>query len=384
MGSPVVRVLAAASTVVLCAALAAAAAAPAGAQTAAPRIAGSSAGTPGVRGRVGELRASHVLSTSPASTGGQARARARLPFALPAPAVYPQPCPPPALPPGPAPPPLGRPVVAEAAVPKAAPPPPRRVNLSAITGKGIWLTLWPGQKVDVAAVLARAKSAGLRQIWLRTGSSSDGFYGAANLAALLPGAHAAGVAVIAWDFPTLSDPRRDAARARLALADGADGFAPDIESPAEGTFLTARRVAFYLSLVRGFARSRPVIATVPDPNRYWLATYPYRAEAPYIDAFAPMVYWACREPGAATAAAIAALRAMRPVAPIGQSYDMGPEGGPPGVPTGAEIWRFLDVARRSGALGASLYLYSQTGPPQWRAIAAYPWTPVHDRRLFGG
>lgn len=258
------------------------------------------------------------------------------------------------------------------------------MNLAPITGKGSWLTVWPGQKVAVAQVVARAKSAGLHSLWLRTGSSSDGFYGAANLAALVPAAHAAGIAVIAWDFPTLSNPARDASRARLAFASGADAFSADIESQAEGTFLTKRRVAYYLSLVRKFAGSRPVVATVPDPNGYWIASYPYRTEAPYVDAFAPMVYWSCTEPGAYTAAAVAALRSLRPVAPIGQSFNMGPEGGRQGVPGGAEIWRFLDVARRSGAIGASLYLFSQTGPAQWRAISGYPWPaalpPAQSRR----
>ncbi|MHB8451267.1 MAG: hypothetical protein ACYDAQ_12570, partial [Mycobacteriales bacterium] len=105
----------------------------------------------------------------------------------------------------------------------------------------------------------------------------------------------------------------------------------------------------------------------------WLSTYPYRAEAPYVDAFAPMVYWSCTEPGAAVAAAIQALVKLRPVAPIGQGYDMGSEGGRPGLPTGAEIWRFLDVARRDGAVGASLYSLEATGQSQLAALAAYPW-----------
>jgi hypothetical protein len=104
-----------------------------------------------------------------------------------------------------------------------------------------------------------------------------------------------------------------------------------------------------------------------------LATYPYRAEAPYIDVFAPMVYWSCTEPGAATLSAIRPLAKLRPVHVIGQSYNMGPDGGRHGLPSGREIWRFLDVAKRAGAVGASLYLYDQTHRPQWRALTRYPW-----------
>ena len=67
------------------------------------------------------------------------------------------------------------------------------------------------------------------------------------------------------------------------------------------------------------------------------------------------------------------LAALRPVHLIGQSYDMADEGGRHGVPTGREIWRFLDVAKRTGAIGASLYLYTETKAPQWAALSHYPW-----------
>ena len=95
--------------------------------------------------------------------------------------------------------------------------------------------------------------------------------------------------------------------------------------------------------------------------------------APYVDAFAPMVYWSCNEPGAAAVSALHPLSKLRPVHLIGQSYNMGPEGGRHGLPTAREIWRFLDVAKRAGAVGASLYVYDQTRAPQWRALGRYPW-----------
>lgn len=63
---------------------------------------------------------------------------------------------------------------------------------------------------------------------MRTGSSSDGFYGGPLLEKLVPLAHRYGIAVIAWDFPTLSDPARDAARAADAFGFGVDAFSPDM------------------------------------------------------------------------------------------------------------------------------------------------------------
>jgi hypothetical protein len=199
------------------------------------------------------------------------------------------------------------------------------------------------------------------------------------LTELLPAAHAAGIAVIAWDFPTLSNPLADVRRARHDLrgrwaGERLDGFSPDIETISEGTFDTDRRVRVYLSRVRRDAGNLPVIATVLRPTDYMLATYPYRAEAPYVDVFAPMVYWSCNEPGLTALDSLRPLAKLRPVHLIGQSYDMGPEGGRHGMPTGREIWRFLDVADRSGAIGASLYVYSSTRRPQWAALGGYPWT----------
>jgi hypothetical protein len=304
--------------------------------------------------------------------GAHPSADGRYLYPLPAAPVQPEPCPPPPLPPGPSPRPLGPPKVREDAIPVAGVPPARHVDLSVISGKGIWLTLWPGAKLDVGAVVSLARAAGLRQLWVRTGGRGEGFYGAATLNALIPAAHSAGIAVIAWDFPTLSNPAGDARRAAAALQ-AADGFGADIESPADGTYLTARRVAYYLSLVRTAAGVKPVAAIVPRPTSYWLATYPYKAEAPFVDVFAPMVYWSCIEPGAAVSSAIAPLAALRPVAPIGQDYDMASEGGRQGLPSGREIWRFLDVARRSGAVGASLYDLESGGRPQLAALSGYPW-----------
>lgn len=327
------------------------------------------------RGLGSVLLAASLAAAVLAAGEGPAHAGASA-YPLPAPAVQPEPCPPPPIPPGPPAPPLPAPAVPDTAIPLPVPPAPRSVSLAAISGKGIWLTVWKGQSIDAAEVVATAHAAGLHQLWVRTGSSSDGFYGGPLLHALVPLAHHAGIAVVAWDFPTLSNPAADATRAAAAFAAGADGFSPDIEEEPEGTYLSARRVGYYLELVRREAGKRPVVATVPRPTSASLAGYPYGAEAPYVDAFAPMVYWSCEEPGRAVAVAMSALAALRPVAPIGQDYDMASEGGRHGLPTGEEIWRFLDVARREGAVGASLYDLEAGGSADLAALSAYPWSPL--------
>jgi hypothetical protein len=251
-------------------------------------------------------------------------------------------------------------------------------DLSFLNGKGIWWTVWPGANVDVAGAVRRAKAAGLRQIWIRTGGSVSGSYGGPMLERLLPAAHDVGLAVVAWDTPKLSDPVADAARARRLIegrfgGERIDAFSPDIETGGEGTYLSSQRVKVYLSRVRGAARNLPVIATVMNPTTFQRSYYPYAAMAPYIDAFAPMVYWSCTEPGSATANAIDMLSDYRPVHVIGQGYNMASEGGRRGMPTGAEVWRFLDVAKRHGAAGASLYDAETASDPEWSALGGYPW-----------
>ena len=233
---------------------------------------------------------------------------------------------------------------------------------------------------DADAVVARATDAGLRQLWVRVGDSRDGFYGADYLSTLVPKAHRAGLAVIGWGFPYLHDPVADAAWSIDAVSwrgpDGSrlDGFSPDIELASEGVVLTERRITLYLGLVRPAGGNMPLIATVyRASDARWNGTYPYRAIAPYVDAFAPMVYWGCVEPGRATLESIERLATLRPVHVIGQGYDAGPEGGRLGAPSAEETVRFLDVARRNGALGASFWVWQSMPAPQWAALSTFHW-----------
>lgn len=301
---------------------------------------------------------------------------------IPAGAVQPEPCPPPARPPAPpGPRPKPRvPVVAESDVPPPLAVAARRPVLTALAGKGTWAVYFHGRGIDGQALVDAAKAAKLDSIWVRTGGTRQGaYYGDDVLRAVLIPAHRAGLKVIAWDFPFLSDPKADAYRAARALAftqqgHRIDAFSPDIETSAEGVFITPRRVAYYLSLVRRAAGNRPIVTTVPRPTAKRLATYPYRAVADGSDALAPMVYWSCNEPGSAVTAAMDGLEPFGlPVHVIGQAYDMTAEGGRPGLPTAAETWRFIDVSRRRGALGVSLYKWNSTAAGQKRALTAYPW-----------
>jgi hypothetical protein len=272
-------------------------------------------------------------------------------------------------------------LVPESALPTPPAAAPRVTDLAVLSGKGMWIwqqTQTSGGRVD--AIVNQAVAAGLHQVWVRVGSSLDGFYGQSFLNALVPALHHAGIAVIGWGFPYLYDPVADVAWTNQALTwratagDRLDGWGADIETASEGTALSGKRSSTYLGLLRPHMAGRPLVAIVYSPTDYWISRYPYQAMAPYIDAFAPMLYWGCVEPGADATMALQRLAALAPLHLIGQAFDLGPYGGRDGSPTGAEIARFLDVARRGGAAGASFWVWQYMTAPEWAALSGYKWT----------
>jgi hypothetical protein len=246
----------------------------------------------------------------------------------------------------------------------------------------MWIWQWDQtDNGNATAIVAQAVRAGLRQLWVRVGDSLDGFYGGSALTALVPAAHAAQLSVIAWGFPYLYDPVGDARWTAQILAwrgpgqSTVDGYSADIETSAEGVDLTGQRTDVYLQLVRQAAGNRLVVATVYAPTEpYWSGGhYPYAAMAPYVDAFAPMIYWGCTDPGRDAAVDIRRLATLRPVHIIGQAYDMASTGGRPVAPSGAEITEFLQTGERDGAIGASFWVWQAATPEEWAALAAYRW-----------
>ena len=244
-------------------------------------------------------------------------------------------------------------------------------------GKGVWV--WEPARSDggnVVQMVNRAKGVGLSHIFVRTGSSWDGFNGGPFLAQLLPVAHAAGLKVYGWDFPKLEDVDADVKRGLAAIdfstahGDRIDGFAADIETPSEGTRLTVHAVQLYGSVLRGRAGPKELlIAAVPRPSQQMLARYPYADVVAPFDAIAPMIYWLNREPGGDTADAMVYLdRFHKPLLPIGQAYDGGPEGGRPGVPRRAELLRFMEVAKQYDAAAVSFWSWQAANGEAWDAI----------------
>lgn len=268
-------------------------------------------------------------------------------------------------------------LVPDSSLPPVTSPSPWHSNVSPIAGKGIWI--WEWTETDGGnpqAIVAQAQHAGLHQLWLRVGDSKDGFYGAAELNALVPVAHAAGLTVIAWGFPYLYDPAGDARWTEQILAwrdsrgQGIDGYSADLEEPTEGVDMTAQRAAVYLELVRRYAHNELIVATVYPPTR---SGYPYTAMSPYVDAFAPMIYWECTNPVTDASYDISHLATMRPVHVIGQAFNLAGEGGRANSPSAAEITAFMSASKSAGAVGASFWVWQSATPAEWSALSAFGW-----------
>ena len=260
--------------------------------------------------------------------------------------------------------------------PLGARPPTARGGLP--IGKGMWI--WLEDRADGGdphAIVARAKAAGLTHLYVRTGTLKGGFVGGPFLDRLLPVAHLHGLRVYGWDFPYLDHPGDDVNRALAAIRhttpDGhrIDGFSADIETVHEGVNNDVEFVTAYSTWLRANVGPHyPLIATVPNPTTRRVAEgFPYHAIVPSFDAVAPMVYWMNRDPALDVANAVAFFAPWgKPVFPIGQAYDGGPEGGPPGVPGREAIIRFMQSAEASGAVGASFWSWQHATPEVWDAV----------------
>lgn len=243
-------------------------------------------------------------------------------------------------------------------------------------GKGMWI--YEPEKTEggnAAAIVAKATAVGLTHIYVRTGSSWNGFYAGPFLDIILPAAHEAGLKVYGWDFPRLIDWQDDVRRAKAAIEHRApgkqrlDGFTADIETQSEGTRISADAASQYGKALRdAVGSSYPLIASVPRPSPQ--IRYPYAEVVASFDAIAPMVYWLNRQPDTDVAGALRDLAPFgKPVFPVGQAYNGAPEGGRAGVPPPEELLRFMRVGLAGGAQGVSFWSWQAADERAWTAIA---------------
>ena len=256
------------------------------------------------------------------------------------------------------------------------------------TGTGIWIYEWRRTNHgDPQSIVRRARHANLSTLYVRTGSSWDGFNGGTHLRRLLAASRGTDVRVVAWDFPRLRHPGRDAYRlaraARVRVAGGRHvaAVAPDIETPSEGTFNAGWRVRTYLRALRHFLPADVSILTaVPWPSRYRVGDYPYGIVAAHSDVLVPMAYWYNNRPADVTARSIRYLRRFhRPVQPVGQGYDGRLDA--PGLRhnnLSRQVPIFFRTAHQQGARAVSLWSWQAASPVVWNALGrSHQWFNPH-------
>ncbi len=263
----------------------------------------------------------------------------------------------------------------------------------AMRGKAMWLTFddsathW-----NVAAMLDRARAAGLRTILLRM---CYGEYDELTplrrhaIDAFIDGAAQRGIGILAWTVPRAVSYEDLAANVgalayRTAAGNGPRGLAVDLERGPDflGTGEPGRiALRDYLAQLRAAVGPRALlVATVEDPQLEGLteSDVPYATIAAAANVIQPMVYWRARRAGtsivgmrAELAASYSRLRELvGPTIAIdigGQTADLGNGLGPPPP---AEVVASLGEARRLGAIGEAFFDWDGTSAAQWAALGA--------------
>ncbi len=282
------------------------------------------------------------------------------------------------------------------------PPEPAHASLGALAGKAMWLSFSPSlrdadsyDELDARAIIARATTAGVRAIELRTayGPFSEITPEAQpKVDALIDAAAARGIAIVAWTVPRGSD-YDDLARSvaaayyRTARGNGIAALAIDLERGSDflgdGPTGFEAIAAYALRLREALGAGYPLVATVEDPYLGHLSgsDYPYAAVAARVDVLQPMTYWRMMSARAQTPEAVrqivrasyaATLRAAgKPIAIDigGQTSGEGPRGAPPP----GEIAAAILAARQAGAFGITFFDWNATSDAQWDALERTPW-----------
>jgi hypothetical protein len=260
-----------------------------------------------------------------------------------------------------------------ASKPAAAKPP------SPIAGKGMWIyELGKVAHGNPNAVAKAAADKGFTHIFVRVGSGLNGLNTLTAAKSLLIPAHRRGIKVIAWYFPYFNTTGGDVVRSMSVIkfrnyGHGFDGFAADIE-PTPGSRLTRVNAQAYSIAIRRQAPNAYLVLVPPRVTSTTIKSFPYWALVPHYSAVAPMVYWGRFDPAGAVAESMRFLaRFKRDIAPIGQAYNMAPEGGPLGNPSAAQTVAFMAMAKRLGAKGVSFWSWQHATAVQLHTIRTFRW-----------
>jgi hypothetical protein len=246
----------------------------------------------------------------------------------------------------------------------------------------MWLTPAVLGVAPPAALVEAARMNGITHLYVEVASSRAGgrFANGAELGRLLPLAHRAHIAVIAWVYPLLANLPDDVAAGIEAATytapsgDHPDGLAADIESNLQEPIVRA-----YGQILRArLGRTALMVATVYPPNSYWGRRTPFRAVAQSFNVIAPMDYWHLRQrPYGVTDAYTYVRQSINgirkavgnpavPIEVLGQMFDLYGDGRQ--SPSGVEIRAAWQATRDLGAEGISFFEWNHATPEEWAIL----------------
>jgi hypothetical protein len=249
------------------------------------------------------------------------------------------------------------------------------------SGLGAWVSLFTPEWADPQAAIAALSENGVRTLYIETGRSNTraAIARPQQTAEFVADAHAVGMQVVAWYYPTFVLTQLDIARtlqtARFRTPDGQgfDGVAIDIEDASVRN--VARRNARLLAYTRAITQAIPDEAwgaiTYPpvglDLSPHAWPGFPWAAVGRAYSAILPMAYWRPRFHTPASAAWYAAGNLAALSVLTGRDdlevHLVGSAGG-----GAAQDAAFVKAALAGGAQGLSLFPAAQVTPAEWAAI----------------
>jgi hypothetical protein len=256
-----------------------------------------------------------------------------------------------------------------------------------VAGKGLWFTDYLPHHTDIPSLIAATKALGARYLYVRVAETSYGFYDGAALAKLLPVAHRAGIAVVAWVFPYLRNVASDlimsqaVANFRAPTGDRVDGIVADVETRTDAPVVFA-----YGQVLRQMV-GPDFLLVLSSFNPRGRPSYPFAEGAASFNVISPQDYWHASQdatygPDDARALLMLSITGIRaelgneqtPLEETGQMYDMFTYGEPGGnQPSAAEVTGDMQAAKDLGCIGVSFFDLRTASPDELAAFKAFSW-----------
>lgn len=261
---------------------------------------------------------------------------------------------------------------------------PNIVRAQVFQGLGAWWDVWDwsptftrnNAKFGLADV-NRLSAAGVQTLYIQTARYNHpaDVLDEGLLRQIIARARGLGMRVVGWYLPQHVDQALDMRRMTRAIDLGFDGFGIDLESDANPD--RAARNAILMSEVQQLRARYPNLALAAIPvapivwtqlNATWWPDFPWRALAPYFDAWMPQNYWTFRKPESGLRDAyvynvrnIELLRSLTGV-PWLPVHPIGGEG--QGV-TNADLAAMYRAIVDTHSIGGSIYDDSTTAAGLW-------------------